>query len=155
MSCNETKHTPQMKFICPKCESEQDVEVYMSDVTASCVIDISEPTELKYGTPELHESTNDHYCCRKCGWELPVEPHAVDDDALIEYLEKQDYNQIETPEAKLKRTPGICPECGSQNVNFGDVEFKDGENYQDCGCQDCGCLWNEYYIFSKKELVKE
>lgn len=47
MSCNETKHTPQMKFICPKCESEQEVEVYMSDVTASCVIDISEPAELK------------------------------------------------------------------------------------------------------------
>ena len=155
MSCNETKHTLQMKFICPKCESEQEVEVYMSDVTASCVIDISEPAELKYGTPELHESTNDRYCCRKCGWELPVAPHAVDDDALIEYLEKQDYNQVENSDEELKRIPGFCPKCGSRNVNFSDVEFGDRKNYQDCGCQECGCRWNEYYSFVKKELVKE
>ncbi len=153
MISNEMQQPQQMKFICPKCKSEQEIEVYMSDVTASCVIDISEPAELKYGTPELHESTNERYCCRKCGWELPVEPHTFDDDALIEYLEKQDYNQVESSNEELKRIPGFCPKCGSRNVNFGDVEFGDRENYQDCGCPDCGCRWNEYYSFCKKEIV--
>ena len=54
-----------MKFICPKCQSEQDVEVLMDNVKASCVIDLTDPLELKYSYPELHESRNESYCCHK------------------------------------------------------------------------------------------
>lgn len=82
-----------MKFICPKCQSEQDVEVLMDNIKASCVIDLTDPLELKYSYPELHESRNESYCCHKCGWKLPIKPHEIDDDALVEYLEKQKYNR--------------------------------------------------------------
>ena len=54
----------------------------------------------------------------------------------------------------MKNKPGICPECGSENVVFGDVEFQTETNYQDCGCNECGCRWNEIYGFSKKEIIK-
>lgn len=49
-------------------------------------------------------------------------------------------------------SPGICPKCGSENVDFGDVEYQDNINWQDCKCKDCGCYWDEIYKFQKKEI---
>lgn len=74
-----------MKFICPKCQSEQDVEVFMDNVKASCVIDLTDPLELKYSYPELHESRNESYCCHKCGWKLPIKPHEIDDEERFSF----------------------------------------------------------------------
>lgn len=54
--------------------------------------------------------------------------------------------------SKCKNDPGIRPECGNENVNFGDVEFQAATNYRDCGCNECGCRWNEIYKFHKKEI---
>ena len=82
-----------MKFICPQCQSDQEIEVYMSDDVVSCTIDFSEPSELNYGYPELHQSTNDYYCCRRCGWILPITPNSTDDDALLNWLKEQEYNK--------------------------------------------------------------
>lgn len=58
-----------------------------------------------------------------------------------------------TEEEKLTKS-GICPVCGSENVDFGDVEFLGQTNYQDCSCLDCGCKWNEIYTFTEKEIIK-
>jgi len=143
-----------MKFICPQCKSEQEIEVYMSDAIVSCAVEVSEPSELKYGYPEIHESINNYYCCRKCGWRLPVEPNSVDDDALLEWLEQQEYNQGEKTEAKKFNKPGICPKCGSNNVDFGDFEFQGNSNSQKCLCADCFCRWNEIYVYATKEIVE-
>ena len=88
-----------------------------------------------------------------CGYSEISKALSVSRDTVKTFCRRNNITVDSTEEPK--EAAGICPECGSQNVNFGDVEFKDGENYQDCGCQDCGCLWNEYYTFSKKELVKE
>lgn len=57
-------------------------------------------------------------------------------------------------ERDIKEEPGFCPKCGSDQVNFGDVEFHSDTSYQDCGCNDCGCRWNEIYKFCRKEVVK-
>lgn len=84
-----------MKFICPICKSEEQVEVVMKDVVASCKIDLSVSTEIHYDYPTLHESTNDFYQCAACGWKLPIEPDAVGDDKLIEWLSEQEYNRRE------------------------------------------------------------
>lgn len=143
-----------MKFICPQCKSEQEIEAYMSDAIVSCTVEVSESSELKYGYPEIHESINAHYCCRKCGWRLPVEPNTVDDDALLDWLEKQEYNQEEKTKTKQFNIPGICPKCGSNNVDFGDFEFQGNSNLQKCLCSDCHCRWNEIYMYATKEIVE-
>ena len=57
-------------------------------------------------------------------------------------------------ERDIEAEPGFCPMCGSDQVNFGDVEFQSDISYQDCGCNDCGCRWNEIYKFCRKEVVK-
>lgn len=57
-------------------------------------------------------------------------------------------------ERDIEEEPGFCPKCGSDQVNFGDVEFQSDISYQDCGCNDCGCRWNEIYKFCRKEVVK-
>lgn len=57
-------------------------------------------------------------------------------------------------ERDIEAEPGFCPLCGSDQVNFGDVEFRSDISYQDCGCNDCGCRWNEIYKFCRKEVVK-
>ena len=60
-----------------------------------------------------------------------------------------------TTERKMKEESGFCPECGSERVDVGDVEFQSDISYQDCRCNDCGCRWNEIYKFCRKEVVKQ
>lgn len=57
-------------------------------------------------------------------------------------------------ERDIEAEPGFCPMCGSDQVNFGGVEFQSDISYQYCGCNDCGCRWNEIYKFCRKEVVK-
>lgn len=42
---------------------------------------------------------------------------------------------------------GKCPECGSYNVDFGDIYWDDDMIYpriqQECTCGDCGCEYLE------------
>lgn len=35
-------------------------------------------------------------------------------------------------ERDIKEEPGFCPKCGSDQVNFGDVEFHSDTSYQEC-----------------------
>ncbi len=81
-----------MKFICPNCSKETEIEVVMIDCTVTETIKYNNNGELEYGIPEIHESLNAHYQCKKCGWKLPVEPNPVDDDALLEWLREQPQN---------------------------------------------------------------
>jgi hypothetical protein len=52
-----------------------------------------------------------------------------------------------------KHLPGICPNCGSVDVDFGDTEYGGEECWQDCGCQECGTKWFEIYKFDRKAIV--
>ena len=52
-----------------------------------------------------------------------------------------------------KDRPGICPNCGSENVNFGDTEYGFDESWQDCGCKDCETKWHEIYKFDRKVVI--
>lgn len=63
-------------------------------------------------------------------------------------LEKQFHK-----ETTLKNMAGHCPKCGSKNVNFGDINFRETTNYQRCVCSDCQCVWNELYKFYGKEII--
>lgn len=57
---------------------------------------------------------------------------------------------------KLYDNPGVCPKCGSEDVDFGDVEFCEEDRCrQDCGCNNCDCRWDEYYEFVKKVIVED
>ena len=78
-----------MKFICQKCQSEQDVEILMDNVKSSFIIDLTDPQELKYSYPELHESRNESYCCYRCGRELPIKPPEIDDDSWWNILKNK------------------------------------------------------------------
>ena len=51
-----------MKFICPKCNKETKIEVVMIDCTVTETIEYNDNGELEYGTPEIHDSLNSHYC---------------------------------------------------------------------------------------------
>lgn len=67
-------------------------------------------------------------------------------------------SQLESATDREKRnketTPGICPGCGSEDVNFEDVDFQADTNYQECSCNDCDCRWHEIYKFCQKEIIK-
>lgn len=81
-----------MKFICPKCNKETEIEVCMTDCIVSETIKFDVDGDPEYGTPKIHESLNSHYQCKDCGWKLPVEPNRVDDDALLEWLRGRPQN---------------------------------------------------------------
>ena len=81
-----------MKFICPKCNKETEIEVCMTDCIVSETVKFDVDGDPEYGTPKIHESLNSHYQCKDCGWKLPVEPNRVDDDALLEWLCDQPQN---------------------------------------------------------------
>lgn len=71
---------------------------------------------------------------------------------------KEIYDMMNKPcsDENDKNMPGNCPNCGSENVDFGDVEFTSNETcYQDCDCNECGCSWNEVYTFTGKEEIKK
>lgn len=44
---------------------------------------------------------------------------------------------------------GTCPECGSLNLDYGDITWNDLTLYpsikQEVTCEDCGCNFNELY----------
>lgn len=67
-------------------------------------------------------------------------------------------SQLESTTDREKRdketTPGICPGCGSEDINFEDVDFQADTNYQECSCNDCDCRWHEIYKFCQKEIIK-
>lgn len=52
-----------------------------------------------------------------------------------------------------KDQPGICPNCGSENVDFGDTEYGYDDCWQDCGCNDCQTKWMETYKFDRKVVI--
>lgn len=53
-----------MKFICPNCSKETEIEVVMIDCTVTETIKYNNNGELEYGTPEIHESLNAYYQCK-------------------------------------------------------------------------------------------
>ena len=81
-----------MKFICPKCKKDTEIEVVMTDCIVTEAIKYNNSGEAEYGTPEIHESLTSHYQCRNSGWKLPVEANQVDDDVLLEWLKEQPQN---------------------------------------------------------------
>ena len=46
-----------MKFICPKCNKETEIEVCMTDCIVSETIKFDVDGDPEYGTPKIHESS--------------------------------------------------------------------------------------------------
>lgn len=82
-----------MKFICPDCKIETEIEVVMTNCIVTETVKFDDTGEAEYGIPKIHESYNERYRCKTCDWTLPVEPNKVDDNALAAWLKDQPYNQ--------------------------------------------------------------
>ncbi len=106
-----------MKFICPKCNKETEIEVVMIDCSATETIKFKADGEPEYGTPEIHESLNSHYQCKNCGWKLPVEPNRVDDDALVRSSSISFESPVKSPEGKFS-SPGMKFSIKSASLFF-------------------------------------
>lgn len=52
---------------------------------------------------------------------------------------------------KTKKCFNKCPNCGSDDIEGGFLEFCSDEPYQPCTCRDCGCHFNECYRYEKTE----
>lgn len=50
--------------------------------------------------------------------------------------------------------PGVCPKCGSRDVDYMDIDLCQGTLTQECYCNECRCRWAEYfnYTFDHKEI---
>lgn len=50
--------------------------------------------------------------------------------------------------------PGVCPKCGSRDVDYMDIDLCQGTLTQECSCNECGCRWAEYFncTFDHKEI---
>lgn len=48
--------------------------------------------------------------------------------------------------------PTTCPECGSDNVNYDEIQVGDPYTSQEAFCQDCDCEWWEFYRYEKTDI---
>lgn len=52
---------------------------------------------------------------------------------------------------------GVCPICGSTNIEYSALEINDMDNsvFYPCTCNNCDSEWEEYYIltFSNHENI--
>ena len=56
-------------------------------------------------------------------------------------------------ETPTKTEPGICPVCGSDDINYQDPDFVDGDLYYQCYCSNCSTGFEEWYNLSYAETV--
>lgn len=52
-----------------------------------------------------------------------------------------------------KGQSGICPTCGSDNVDFGDTEYGYNDCGRECSCKDCQTRWVEVYRLDRKVVI--
>lgn len=53
---------------------------------------------------------------------------------------------------KTKKCENYCPECGSDNINWGAIEILgDSEAWQKAICEDCNCNFHECYSYRETE----
>lgn len=106
----------------------------------------------------LFKFSNERGACEKCAFHK--KPHSCKASDLFDsgVLPQCDsdgigdgyYVLMTGDNIKLEDKPGICPNCGSENVNFGGTAYEYDDCWQDCGCQDCGTEWFEIYKFDRK-----
>lgn len=49
---------------------------------------------------------------------------------------------------------GLCPVCGSDKINFGDIDFaSEKEVYQECWCGECESEFNDRYEYFETEIT--
>lgn len=60
----------------------------------------------------------------------------------------------QNPNAIVDSNPGVCPKCGSRDIEYKDIDLCQGTLTQECCCNECGCRWAEYfnYTFDHKEI---
>lgn len=50
---------------------------------------------------------------------------------------------------------GVCPVCGSEEIEFGDIDGKKDTLYQRCVCKDCGAEFDEVFKFAEQIVIEE
>ena len=65
---------------------------------------------------------------------------------------------IEMKEKKFKKNAkGVCPMCGSYNLNWGDSDINDNYLGYEYECEDCGAQGQEWYrlVFDGHEIYNK
>lgn len=44
----------------------------------------------------------------------------------------------QNPNAIVDSKPGVCPKCGSRDVDYMDIDLCQGTLTQECRCNECG-----------------
>ena len=50
---------------------------------------------------------------------------------------------------------GVCPKCGSENIEYGDTNISGDSLGYEFECQDCGCCATEWYDLTFVETVSD
>lgn len=109
----------------------------------------------------LFRFSNERGVCEKCAFHK--KPHSCKASDLFDsgVLPQCDsdgigdgyYVLMTGDNIKLEDKPGICPKCGSENVDFGDTEYGGEECWQECVCGDCATTWMKIYKFDRKVVI--
>jgi len=63
--------------------------------------------------------------------------------AIIKDITQEEYQEA-TRSTKVE--VGSCPKCGCHDLNYGEMEFVDGNAvYYEADCNDCGAVLHEWY----------
>jgi hypothetical protein len=54
---------------------------------------------------------------------------------------------------KIKQESGVCPKCGSLNLDYGDTQHEDMTLGYEFVCNDCKCEGIEWYDLKYSESI--
>jgi len=57
-------------------------------------------------------------------------------------------------DAEYRRTPGMCPFCGGENITGESVDINSYAAYQEINCADCEETWFDVYELQGYERIK-
>ena len=57
----------------------------------------------------------------------------------------EDFGENTESKSEKKVGEGLCPKCGSDDLNYGDSELQDNYIYYEGDCNKCETRFNEWY----------
>jgi hypothetical protein len=53
----------------------------------------------------------------------------------------------------LESCGNICPYCGGDDLNTGNIQTDSGSAWQDVDCENCGSEWRDLYTLTEVEEI--
>lgn len=54
---------------------------------------------------------------------------------------------------EIIESKGECPECGSNNIKYGTLEWREDQFYYPFECEECGTTGKEWYVSKYAETT--